>query len=67
MLLALLLAAAVMGHPHSDCMCYMYVNRDSSMQVVVGKHMFESLVHDKWCVKVFTKRDGKKTIHVCQI
>jgi hypothetical protein len=66
MLLALLLAV-VMGHPHTDCMCYMYVNRDSTQQVYIGQHMFESLVKEKWCVKVYERREDGKTIHVCEI
>lgn len=68
MLLLIIALTVLTGHhPHSDCWCYMYQNRDATTQVFVGQHLFESLVRDKWCVKVFIKRDGRRTIHVCEV
>lgn len=65
-MLHVLLMSAMFGLPgHTDCMCYMYENRTHTMQVYVSKHLFASLIRDKFCVKVYTKREGKTTIHVC--
>lgn len=62
MLATILIAAAMFGLPgHTDCMCYVYTNRDGSMQVYVSKHFFESLVREKWCIRVYTKRG----VHIC--
>lgn len=56
--------AATAQHP---CMCYAYTNANGSQTIIVGKHFFDRLRAERWCLKVFIERDGSRRIHVCRL
>lgn len=67
-MISLLFASILTGfHPHTNCLCFAYINRDGSQEVYVSEHLFQSLVHDKWCIKVFLRREDITIVKICQM
>ena len=67
MLGAALLACLVIATPRTQTWQYAYENMTGSQRVYVSQHFYDDLVKEKWCVKVYVKRDDTGTINICVI